>query len=531
MKLLLFAALFISLFSLQSYAQKRPQGGDFTLAILSEPSTLNPINSSDAYASNIQSYVMEGLLSRDEDTYELKAELAEKWDISKDKKVFTFTLRENLKWSDGKPLTSKDVKFTFDAIKNPKFKALAQLPYFEGIEKCEIIDDRTVKFIAKTDYFQNFDIVATMPVAPEHIYKDPNARVNRTLTGSGPYMLDKYERGRRIILKKNPLWWGIEQAKKEGQHNFDRIIFRFVDSPNVQLEMLKKGDIDYMGLEPEQYMQKTSGPEWGKQLIKVKTTNEGPKGYNWVGLNIRRPVLKDREVRYGLAHLMNRDMMIEKFRFNLAEKTKGPGLSKEYHSSSLKAIPFNPKKALEIFRKAGWEDTDKNGILDKVIDGKKTELKIEILVSTDLWTKYLTTFKEDAKKVGVEITLKNVEWNTFTKLLREGNFDAITMAWSGGGIQWDPKQIWHSASANGGSNYIGYNNPEVDKLIDDARTTWDRKERANKLKKVNDLIAHDVPYIFLFHPSHVLYAHRADIQKPKDTFKYSVGTTYWWKKK
>lgn len=210
MKLLLFAALFISLFSLQSYAQKRPQGGDFTLAILSEPSTLNPINSSDAYASNIQSYVMEGLLSRDEDTYELKAELAEKWDISKDKKVFTFTLRENLKWSDGKPLTTKDVKFTFDAIKNPKFKALAQLPYFEGIEKCEIIDDRTVKFIAKTDYFQNFDIVATMPVAPEHIYKDPNARVNRTLTGSGPYMLDKYERGRRIILKKNPLWWGIE---------------------------------------------------------------------------------------------------------------------------------------------------------------------------------------------------------------------------------------------------------------------------------------------------------------------------------
>jgi len=531
MKILLYAVVLFSLFNSQAHAQKRPQGGDFTVAILTEPTTLNPINSSDAYASMVQGYIMDSLLGRNLDTHEWEPAIAEKWEISKDKKTFTFKIRENLKWSDGKPLTAEDIKFSLMAVKDPKFKAMSKIPYYEGISGCEIVDAKTVKFTATTNYFLNFDVVAELVVVPKHIYQDPKAKINKTITGSGPYMMDTYEKGRRIILKRNPNWWGWEKANKDGEYNFDRIVFRFVESPNIQLEMLKKGDIDYMGLEPEQFVKKTDGPEWGKTLIKVKTKNEAPKGYNWVGLNLKNPILADQKVRLGLAHLMNRDMMIEKFRYGLAEKTVGPGLLEEYKPSSLKPILFDTKKALEIFRSAGWEDTDKNGILDKVINGKKTDLKIQILLSTDLWTRYLTAFKEDAKKAGVDISLKNVEWNTFTKLLDEGKFDAITMAWGGGGIEWDPKQIWHSTSNKGGSNYISYNNPEVDKLIDDARTTWERKKRAEKLKKVNELIANDVPYIFLFNPNHVVYAHRANVEKPKDTFKYGVGTNFWWKKK
>lgn len=533
MKSLLLAVVIVSLFNLSAYAQKRPQGGTYTIAIGAEPTTLNPINSSDAYSTMVQNYIVEGLLQKNLDTWEWEPALAEKWEISKDKKTFTFTLRENLKWSDGKPVTVEDVKFSFDAIKDPKFKSLAKMTFLEGIAKCEIVDARTVKFTASTDYFQNFDVIASgiVEVVPKHIYGDPKKRVNKTIVGSGPYMLDKYEQGRRIILKKNPNWWGWAEANKKGEYNFDQVVFRIVDSPNVQLEMLKKGDIDYMGLEPEQYVQNTKGPEWGKTVIKVKTQNEGPKGFNWIGLNQKNKILKDQKVRLGLAHLVNRDLMIDKFKFGLAEKTMAPGLLKEYKSSKLKSIPFNPKKALEILRDAGWADTDKNGTLDRVIDGKKTELRVEVLVATDIWTKYLTVFKEDAKKVGVHIDIKQVEWNTFTKVLREGNFDAVAMAWGGGGIEWDPKQIWHSTSNKGGSNYINYSNPEVDKLIDEARVIWDRKDRAKKLQKVNELIAEDVPYIFLFNPSHALYAHKADVKKPKDTFKYGIGTSFWWLKK
>ncbi|MES2769964.1 MAG: ABC transporter substrate-binding protein [Bdellovibrionota bacterium] len=531
MKILLSAVVLFSLFNSQAYAQKRPQGGDFTTAITSEPITLNPINYSDASASTVLGYIVEGLLGKNVDTYDWEPNLAEKWEISKDKKTFTFTLRDNLKWSDGKPLTVEDVKFSFQTMKDPKYKAMSKMPYYEGLSSCDIVDAKTVKFTASTNYFLNFDVAAELAIVPKHIYEDPKAKINKTVTGSGPYMIDTYEKGRRIALKRNPNWWGWEKANKDGEYNFDRIVFRFIDSPNIQLEMLKKGDIDYMGLEPEQFVKKTDGPEWGKTLIKVKTKNDGPKGYNWVGLNLQNKILADQKVRLALAHLMNRDMMIEKFRYGLAEKTSAPGLLSEFKSSSLKPILFDPKKALEVLRSAGWEDTDKNGILDKVIDGKKTNLKIEILLPTEQWTRYLTVFKEDAKKVGVDIGLKNVEWNTFSKLLDEKKFDAVTMAWAGGGIEWDPKQIWHSTSNKGGSNFINYNNPEVDKLIDDARTTWDRSKRAEKLKKLNDLIAADVPYIFLFNPSNVVYAHRSSLEKVKDTYKFGVGTSFWWKKK
>lgn len=530
MRSLLLAVVLLSLITIPGYAQKRPQGGDFVTTLPAEPTSLHPLSATDGYSQTIHNYTVEGLLSKSIDTNEWEPNLAEKWEISKDKKTFTFKLRDGLKFSDGKPITVQDVKFSFDAIKNPKYKALAQMPFLDGIASCEIVDDKTVKFTASSDYFQNFDVVAAgiVQIIPKHVYEDPNAKVNKTIVASGPYMLDTYEKGRRIILKKNPNWWGWADANKKGEYNFDRVIFRIVDSPNVQLEMLKKGDIDYMGLEPEQYVKNTSGPEWGTTLVKVKTKNEAPKGFNWVGMNMKHPILKDQKVRLALAHLVNRDMMIEKFRYGLAEKTAAPGMLAEYKSSSLKPIPFDPKKALEILKSAGWEDTDKNGTLDKVIDGKKTDLKMEILIATDIWTKFLTVFKEDAKKVGVQINIKNVEWNTFAKLLKEGKFEAVAMAWGGGGIEWDPKQIWHSTSQGGGSNYVGYNNPEVDKLIDDARTTWDRKKRAEKLKKVNDLIAADVPYIFLFNASHVLYGHKAALKKEKETYKYGVGTNFWW---
>jgi ABC-type transport system substrate-binding protein len=528
MKFIQLFLLSLSFISFHANATERPQGGDFVMELPAEPTTLNPITASDGYSGAVHGYILEGLLTKNVDTYEWEPALAEKWEISKDKKTFTFHLRDNLKWSDGTPLTAEDIKFSLEPVKNPKYKALAKMPYYEGIASCEVIDPKTVKFTATSEYFMNFDVVATLEILPKKMYLDPNAKVNKTVMGSGPYMIESYDKGKKITLKRNPFWWGIEEAKKKGENNFDRIVFRFVDSPNVKLEMLKKGDIDYTGLEPEQYVKNTSGPEWGKTVIKVKTKNEGPKGFNWIGLNFKNPILKSQKVRLALAHLVNRDMMIEKFKYGLAEKTAGPGLLAEYTSSSLKPISFDPKKALALLKEDGWDDSDKDGTLDKVIDGKKTNFEIQILIATDIWTKYLTVMKEDAKKIGVQINIKNVEWNTFSKLLNEGNFDAVAMAWGGGSVEWDPKQIWHSSSNKGGSNYINYSNPEVDKLIDEARNTWDRKKRAEKLKKVNDLIAADVPYVFLFNPSHALYAHRSKIQKVKDTYKYGIGTGYWW---
>ncbi len=126
--------------------------------------------------------------------------------------------------------------------------------------------------------------------------------------------------------------------------------------------------------------------------------------------------------------------------------------------------------------------------------------------------------------------LKYLEWNSFLKLLDEGNFDAAALAWGANDIDWDPKQIWHSSSAVvGGSNFINYKNPQVDKLIDEARLTIDKKKRVQTLQKVYEMIADDAPYVFLFNPKFVFYAHSSSTGLPGDTLRFGLGNNFWWK--
>jgi peptide/nickel transport system substrate-binding protein/microcin C transport system substrate-binding protein len=115
------------------------------------------------------------------------------------------------------------------------------------------------------------------------------------------------------------------------------------------------------------------------------------------------------------------------------------------------------------------------------------------------------------------------------KILDEGKFDAVNLGWGGGSVDVDPKQIWHSSSAvKGGSNFIAYSNPEVDALIDQARGTLEKQKRIPLLKKAFARIAEDVPYLFLFNDAYALYAHTARVKKPVETYRYSIGTAYWW---
>ena len=220
-----------------------------------EPENLHPIRSTDAYASTIQSYVLDTLLVRHRDTYELEPHLAEKWEVDKDHKLFTFTIRPNIKWHDGRPLTVKDVAFSFKAYKDPTFGGAHFLPYLENIESVEILDERRVRFKANKKYFGNLSVLGTLSIIPEHIYKDKEKKLSRVLIGSGPYILTKYEKGKKIVLEKNKQWWG--RSVKSNTHRIERIVFRFIRDENDQLIRIAAGDFDFIGLSSEAYMKKT----------------------------------------------------------------------------------------------------------------------------------------------------------------------------------------------------------------------------------------------------------------------------------
>jgi ABC-type transport system substrate-binding protein len=525
-KIMLVLLVFISLACQEKKTQTTSD--TFYISIPAEPPSLNPLTSNDGYQVAIQSYILEELLRRNVDTNEWEPSLAESWEISADKKTFTFKIRQGVKWSDGKPLTVEDVKYSFDAIFDPELNTAHMRPYYENISKVEIVNENTVRFHVKDAYFKNFDSAAGLTVIPKHFYSDPERKKehNKVLIGSGPYEIDKYEKGKRMVLKRKA-WWG-DDAFSPKEWRFNRIVIRFIKEDNVALESLKKGDLDYLGLRPEMFAKRTDGPEWGDRLIKVQTTNKSNKGYTFIGWNLKNPILKDKKVRLALAMLYNRDLAMEKFEFNLSDHAVSPfAPTSEFNSPRLNKIEFSPEKALQILKSAGWSDTDGDGVLDKVIDGKKMSFNLTILEPSADYMKYLTIYKEEAKKIGIELEIKQVEWNSFLKLMDERKFDAMRLAWGPGGGDPDLKQIWHTASQDGGSNFIAYENKEVDKLIDQARLTYDRAERIKLNQKIVELIADDYPYLFLFAGKNTLYAHNNRIIKDRDTYGFSIGNKYW----
>tara|TARA_B100000925_G_scaffold291844_2_gene281862 strand:+ start:931 stop:2568 length:1638 start_codon:yes stop_codon:yes gene_type:complete len=513
-----------------------PKDGTYNYRLGSFPPTINPFSYTDVYAAEVHSYTLESLCDRNIETYEWQPRLAKSWDEAKDGKSITFTLRDGIKWHDGKPFTAEDIKFTFDAImdKDNTYKTARLKPYYENIGSVEILAPNKVKFNIKTVYFGNFSTAAGMSIVPKHIYSDTSKKnlkkLNKSIVGTGPYVLKKYKRGKKIELVRNSSWWGKDESMFKPLYNFKKIRMKVSKDDNLTLTLLEKEKLDFIGLTAEQFFKKTGGKKWGKEVFKKKYSNKSPKSYGFIGMNLKNQLFKNVNVRKALYHLVNRPLMIEKFLYGMSVPATGPWYRQSiYADPSVKPVGFDPKKALELLRKEGWKDSDGDMILDKKIDGKKVNFSFTLLEPNKDFEKYLTIFKEDAKKAGIDVRIKIVEWNTFIKLLDERNFEAVRLGWGGGAIDNDPKQIWHSDSiAGSGSNFVSYSNKNVDKLIDQARKTLNRDERIKVLRKVYKQIASDVPYLFLFNAEYNFYGHTKRMKGPKDTFTFGIGTDYWW---
>lgn len=509
-----------------------PQGGHFYYNLANEPLTLHPFMSTDEYSKQVRNFIGDSLLVRDLDTLEWKPRLAEKYDISKDGKVFTFYLRKGAVFHDGKPVTAADVKFSFDALFEPRYKAFHILPFVEGLSKVEVVNSETIKAYAKDNYFKNFESIAQLEIIPQHVYSDVKAsmKMARAYVGAGPYKLLRFKKGEAIQVQRFDKWYGNKLADFKGQFNFANISFLFVKDPNKLMEKVRRGEMDFFELLPEAYVQSSEDNVWGKLIFKKKIENQAPQSYGYIGWNLRRELFQDKNLRLALASLLDREEMNKKFKSNLSELARGPVYNRsEYASSQVQAIPFDRAKATELLTKSGWKDSDDNGILDKMMGGKKQELKFSLTHANRENEKYWQMYKEDLKTAGIVMDIKYLEWAVFDKTIEDGNFDGVALAWSDHDIDWDPKQIWHSKSAvTGGSNFIGYKNPEVDRLIDEARRQGDRKKRVSLLKQVYEKIASDAPYAFLFTDKYQFYAVSNRVGQPGETFKYDIGVQTWW---
>ncbi len=507
-----------------------PVGGVERLAIESEPATLNPLKGQDGYAHMVESACFDGLLDRNIETFDWEPAVAEKWEVAKDGKSITFTLRKGVKFHDGTPLTVEDVKFSFEVYFNPELSDAIMRAYYENIEKAEILGPDKIKFIIKKPYFKNLDVLGGLTILPKAHYGDKNKKMTKTMVGSGAYKFEKYDQGKSITLVRNPDWWGFNLPEYKGYNKVEKIVYEFIKDENARLESFKKGDLDYIDLTADQFEKKTDGPMWGTTVFKKQVENSAPKRIGFVGFNLKNRIFKDRDVRLAMVKLFDRRSMIKKFMYDKWVLAAGPWYPQSPSADhDLKPIEFDPASARELLKKAGWADHDKDGVLDKTIDGKKVEFQFTtILPSGSPNEKYMTVYQEELKKSGIKMEIKTVDWNTFQKVMDDRNFDAVVLAW-GGVVEMDPYQIWHSKSdVKGGSNFIGYSNPEVDKLIELIRHEMDRNKREALQRKVYRLIAEDYPYVFMWSPKYEFLAYSARMKMVKPTYKYGVGAGTWW---
>lgn len=513
-----------------SAATAVPQSGTLRLRYNSEPFSLNPIVAEGFDSVEIQFYVMEGLLWINHQTNEWQPWLADRWTISKDKKIFDFHIRENAVWSDGKPVTSADVKFSFDVLFDNRYPTAHMRPYYQGIKRVIAIDRKTVRFETKSPYFGNFTSSAGLPVVPKHIYGHPKKgpKLHKTILGSGPYIIEKWNDGINIILKKNSKWWGHKDRLYRNLFNPERVVFQFVSDDNVALEMLKKGDLDFMYVNADQYLRLQKEKQRSYDL--VRTSNLSPRGITSIGFNLKRRWLQDKRLRLALVHLLDRETMARTLFNNFVALATGPWYRQsEFADPDVREIQYDPVRASKLLRSAGWEDTDGDLILDKVIDGKKKSLGLQVITADKSGERILTMFKEDAKNLGVDIQIRFLSGSAFGPAVDKGDFDAAQFAGGAWLVNFDAKPWLHSKSTPpGGLNFSRYSNDKVDALLDKAHAVLDFEDRIPFMREVFRIVANDVAQIPLFNDRDVFYAVAHRVGRPGDTLKYDISIKSWW---
>ncbi len=485
-----------------------------------DPSVLNPITSTDAYASDVLSYIYESLLDRDRETLKLKPMLAERWTIADDHLTYTFTLREGVKWHDGAPFTVDDVVYSFERINDPNVDAAHYRNYFRDIKKVEKLDARTVRFTYSKPYFRALEICGSMPIVPKHLFDDGtdfNAhRLNRAPVGTGPYRFKEWVTGSRIELTRNEDYWGTKPT-------LSGIVYKIIPDSTVAFQLLKKGALDLSDLRAIQWERQTESARFDEMFEKYRYFMPN---YSYIGWNMRRPFFEDRRVRLAMTMLVNREDILKKLLFGQGAIVTG-NLYRfgPMYDERIAPWPYDPAEAKRLLDEAGWSDHDGDGWRDK--DGLAFDFNFLVPAGSKFAQSIGLILREELERVGIRMNIQQLEWAAMLKILEDRSFDATSLAWSSP-LEDDPYQVWHSTQAVKGSNFIGFINPEADKILEDARREFDPDKRALLFHRFQRILHEEQPYTFLFtNPSLVAVARRfTNVVAYKiglDPLKWGVG--------
>ncbi|WP_019871488.1 ABC transporter substrate-binding protein [Salinispora oceanensis] len=442
-------------------------GGVLTAAISGEPDQLDPHQTSAYPSFQVLENVYDTLVEPDANLA-MKPSLATEWDTSDDQLTWTFTLREEVTFSDGSPLTAEDVVYSFNRIIDEELNAAYR---FGTVESVTAPDPGTVvvqltaptpNLLASLGGFKGVAVVKKSNVESGAVKTEP--------IGSGPFAVSSYSAGDNIKLVRNDNYWGTKPR-------LDGVTFTFVQDPTVALQNLRGGEVQWTDNLPPQ--QVSALREDDELVVRSAASSD----YWYLALNQARKPYDDVNVRRAIAYALDRAAITKAAKFGLAtvNQTAIPKDSAFYYDYA----PYQQDlaQAKQLLAEAGG-----------------TDLTMDLMVTNE-YPETVTAAQVIAaqlKEIGIAVKIRTLDFAQWLDEQGKGNFDSFMLGWLG---NIDPDEFYYAQHHSAGTfNFHGYRNPAVDNLLDQARTETDQAARKQQYEQAAKQIVDDVSYLYLYNP-------------------------------
>jgi len=503
------------------------RGGTLVVGWTHDADLLNPVVQQTMLASHINTLIYPNPTTEVFEDCRLTTRpfLAQSWDYAEDGLSLTMTLRDDVNWEDGTPVTADDVVLTHELMADPEV-ASPRYDQTERIATVEKLDSRTVRFTFTEVFDRDTQLYyASQDLLPAHLFRDVDRQnlrrheLNEKPVGAGPYRLERWERNQEIVLAANP------DVTITSRPWIDRVVFRVIPEYTTRLTELIRGRIDMMD-----QVQVEDVERLRRENPEIRILPRGWRFMEYVAWNTRDPLFADARVRRALTMCIDRDLLIEVLLTGGGERygrpcvsTVSPELCGAYNEA-IEPLPHDITAARDLLAEAGWTDSDDDGVLDR--EGRPFSFTMKTGAGNPRRDQACVLIQSQLKEAGIDVALEQMEGAVLIEQLVKREFQAALGGWSAS-LYVAPRPFWHSGDEYI-YNFTSYANPEVDRLIAAGEGETD-PERANAIwHEVQALIYEDQPYTFLYWVNNLMGIHRRFEGVEANLLTSVYGLERWW---
>ena len=502
---------------------KGPERGGTLRLFSTKPDTLNPILTNNVYVHEFLQLVFEGMVAVGEDQKAVPA-LADKWEVSEDGLVWTFHIRDNAVWQNGMPVTADDVKFTIETIQNSSVTSY----YKKNVENFALftaVDKQNFRVYLKDPNSFTPELM-TFPILPKYYYTGDDitkktSKTNMEPIGTGLYKFADFDNTNIIRFIRNDKWWG---KGKDGENlpYIDEINLKIYPAADDEFNAFQVGDVDIATISINDFTHFN-----GRQDVNLKRYIG--KNYDFVAFNLNKPVLADKSVRQAIAYGIDKGRIINDLLPGQAVVAEIPVAPNSWiFDPNIPSYKYDKTMAKDVLSQGGWKDY--NGRLYKSINGVRRYLDLELIVNeqNDIRCKIAEKISSQLKEVGINVTVKKVNWDEQLKLIQSKRYDLALVGYKVTSIP-DISFAYSTVESSGDWNISGYKNSSLDLYLKQILSQSDMEKKRALFSVARQIISDEVPYVGLcFYNNAMLFSKRIRGNLTPNVWDKYSGISKWY---